>query len=100
MAFRKGQSGNPGGRPKKGLSLTDILRELGEVADVAMNGEKIERKQALSEAIWKKAITEGDFQCAKFIFERLDGMPKIKQELTGLDGERLVPDKITIEILK
>ncbi len=95
MAFRKGQSGNPGGRPKKGVSLTSILRELGDLRDVTINGEKIERKRALGESLWKRAITDGDFQCAKFIFERLDGLPKPSPDDDGVDTrlEIVIVDK-------
>jgi hypothetical protein len=100
MAFHKGKSGNPNGRPKRGDSLTDILRELGNTQDVNYNGEPIERKRAIAEAIWKKAISEGDFQSIKFLYDRLDGLPVAKQEITGADGEPFIPEEITIRILK
>ena len=85
--FQKGQSGNPGGRPKHGESLTDLLRRLGDVQDVNYNSGMISRKQALSEAIWQKAIAEKDFQAIKYIYDRIDGSPRQAVEMTGADGD-------------
>lgn len=85
--FQKGQSGNPGGRPKRGESLTDILRRLGDIKDVNYNGESIERKRAIAEAIWQKAIVDKDFQAIKYIYDRCDGTPVQMSEITGRNGE-------------
>lgn len=86
MPFVKGQSGNPGGRPKRGVSMTDILRELGDIADVNLNGTPVERKRALAEAVWSKAIKERDMTAIKFIYERTDGLPLQRAEVSG--GEK------------
>lgn len=94
MAFQKGKSGNPGGRPKRGESLTDILNRLGDGTDVDYSGGKISRKQALSEAIWKKAIVDQDLMAIKYIFDRIDGTPVSRNEISGPDGESLTAIKI------
>ena len=92
--FQKGVSGNPGGRPKRGESLTDILRKLGDIEDVVYNGTTISRKQAVAEAIWQKAIAEKDLQAIKYLYDRIDGLPVARQEVSGEDGE---PFKLLIE---
>ena len=90
---------NRNGRPKKGESLTDILRELGGIADVSTEKGKIERRQAIANRLWQMAIA-GDLAAIKMIYDRIDGSPRQSVEMTGADGEKLVPDKITIEIIK
>jgi hypothetical protein len=94
--FHKGQSGNPGGRPKNGESLTDILRRLGDVQDVSYNNGFISRKQAIAEAVWQKAISEKDFQAIKYIYDRIDGTPRASMDM-NIDGKL---EGITIEITK
>jgi hypothetical protein len=69
MAFKKGQSGNPKGRPPKGHAITDLLNKyLCETAP----GDKVERKQKLIEAMFKHAV-EGDTTAMKYIVDRIDG---------------------------
>jgi hypothetical protein len=64
--WKPGQSGNPKGRPKKGESLTDALREvLGEDGKV-----KIAQK-LISLATSKKP----NIAALKYIYDRIDGMP-------------------------
>jgi hypothetical protein len=81
--FKKGDPLiNRGGRPKKGETLTDILRSLGEIKDVGTADGKMARKQALGERLWKMAI-EGDIVAIKYIFDRVDGPPKMELEHSG-----------------
>lgn len=72
---------NRAGRPKEG-ALTDILREFGDMEDVEFSGDKIARKRALSQRLWQKAL-EGDIQCIKYIFDRIDGRPTERHEVEG-----------------
>ena len=62
MAFVKGQSGNPAGRPKKGTALTDILSEKVDAAELA---QKLIDK-----------ANEGDIIAMKYIYDRIDGRPR------------------------
>jgi hypothetical protein len=76
---------NRNGRPKKENCLTDILREMGNVADVSNNGDMIDRKQALAEAIWRKAIVDKDLAAIRYIYDRIDGMPHASMDME-IDG--------------
>ncbi len=68
--FAKGTSGNPGGRPKSGESLTELLRHAGEQP---VNGkDQRSRNQALAEKIWSMAIG-GDWTAINLLLNRLDG---------------------------
>lgn len=80
--FVPGTSGNPNGRPLKGDTLTDAMRDfLGntEIGDVRT------RKDKFVEKVFNKALTDGDPVCIKLIWNYLDGMPKqeVDQNLNG-----------------
>jgi hypothetical protein len=75
--WQPGQSGNPGGRPKKKL-IDEALAELLEAQDSAEAGE-------LAKVLLAKA-KDGDVRAAQLIAERTQGKPNQKVELTGKDG--------------
>lgn len=62
-SWKKGESGNPQGRPKKGETFTDILN-----ASYS--------KEDLLEKMWQRAMTEDDFQAMKYLMDRWDGTPR------------------------
>jgi hypothetical protein len=81
--FKKGRSGNPGGRPK-GTSITAILRELlnrptedGRVVAEELADVFIERAKA------------GQFKFAKEILDRTEGKVPDRVEVSGKDGKPL-----------
>jgi ribosomal protein L17 len=79
MKYQKGQSGNPKGRPKKGETLTDLLREKIEKPKTPRE------KKARKELIIEKLITlaeAGDLAALKYVFDRIDGRPKESIEIT------------------
>lgn len=78
--FPEGVSGNPKGRPPKGYSITEMMKE--------MLSSKPEVKEAIGKSILKKAL-EGDVTAMRMLWQYMDGMPLNKTELTGKDGESL-----------
>lgn len=73
--FKKGQSGNPGGKVKKEKSLTGILDQTLEDQKITVNGIEYTGKQALALKLYQLAMT-GDVPAIKYIFDRIDGPPK------------------------
>lgn len=71
--WKKGQSGNPHGRPKKGYSITETFRQL-------LEGKPEIRKQ-LAQSILNKALI-GDVAAQKLIWQYMDGMPKQEIDAT------------------
>jgi hypothetical protein len=68
--FKKGQSGNPNGRPRKLPELDKLLAEvLGEEKDGITAGE------AILKAIRAKAA-KGDVRAAELLLDRAYGKPK------------------------
>jgi hypothetical protein len=65
--FRPGQSGNPKGRPSKGYSITEMMKE--------MLGSDPEIKKSLGERIIALAL-KGDIAAIKLVWNYMDGMPK------------------------
>lgn len=75
--WQKGQSGNPKGRPKKGQTMTDLLKEyLEEKNDLGIkeDGDLITVKRALIKGIVMLALS-GNVQAMQYIINRIDGMP-------------------------
>ncbi|MDR0474926.1 MAG: DUF5681 domain-containing protein [Treponema sp.] len=87
MPFKQGKSGNPKGRPKKGETLTDLLREKIETPKTPR--EKLTRKEKITEKLIALAEA-GDLSAIKYMFDRLDGRPIESIELTdGAIDQRL-----------
>jgi len=70
--FQKGVSGNPNGRPPKGYSITEMMKD--------MLNKSPEKKLALGKVIYKKAL-EGDITAIKTLWQYMDGMPVTKAEV-------------------
>jgi len=79
MPFEKGKSGNSAGRPKKGETLTDLLREKLEAPKTTKG--KITRKERIVEKLIVMAES-GDLSALKYLIDRCDGRPKESLELT------------------
>jgi len=69
--FQKGQSGNPGGRPK-GKSITALLEKYLKGKDGEIEGKT--RKQALIEKLTEMGL-DGNMIALKYIIDRIDGKP-------------------------
>ena len=89
--WKKGQSGNPNGRPKKDRCISDILREQG----LNIIDGKHTNLQLIVEKLYEKA-SGGDLKAIDMIFDRLEGKPAQKVEVE----ESILPTGFDIEIIK
>ena len=85
--FKKGQSGNPGGRPKGSTSLVSLLKRLG--AEPSDTDKNLTRDEAMMREIYKAAETV-DKQAIQFITERREGKPRQAIDLTERDPDEVV----------
>lgn len=70
--FKPGQSGNPGGRPKKEWTWAGLLEAVGEETEIK-SGQKF--KDLVSKRMWVDAVN-GSLGAQKEIMNRMEGMPK------------------------
>lgn len=81
MAFEKGKSGNPGGRPS--------VKPWREALELAVNEEdpvtKKRKLRRIAEAVIDAAMA-GDMTAAKEVGDRLDGKPRQETEISGSEG--------------
>lgn len=88
---------NPNGRPKKGMTLTDVTREILE--------EELPDGRSRKEALMRKVATlayEGNETMIKLIWNYIDGLPVQRNEITGKDGKDLPTPilKINTDVLR
>ena len=76
--FKKGTSGNPNGRPKKGFAISDILDELGD--KVVSDSKTL--KELVLEKVYDMALG-GDLNSIKFIADRTEGTALHKMSVTS-----------------
>lgn len=76
MPFRKGQSGNPGGRPKREWSWSGELAKAVEAS--AKDGKPI--KYHVARSLVAEAL-KGNVMAQKELMNRMDGMPQ--QDVTS-----------------
>ena len=105
--WKDGMSGNPNGRPKKGMTLTEVLKEFLDVRD---KGNKKTRKELLVQKIIKLAL-EGNIPAIRFVWAYIDGLPLQRQEIIEIDdtpqesqytpeGEKVINDAISQAYMK
>jgi len=78
--FKPGNNANPHGRPKKGETLTDALRDAID-------------KDALAQALLK-LVEKGDVAAIKYAYDRVEGRPKETIEQTI----REMPEIIEVDL--
>ena len=83
--WKKGQSGNPHGRPPLAKSLAEAVRNMG----CEPSGERpgISKLQAVLVALYRKAM-KGDERAAALLFER--GFGKVTQPMDIESTQRLI----------
>lgn len=89
MPFVKGQSGNPKGRPKKGHTLSDAIKEALDKRDVQKGYDKVTRNQAIAEVLTQEAL-KGNLTAINMVLDRMEGRPMIRQEI-DMDAKMDVP---------
>ena len=77
-SYKKGQSGNPKGRPKKGWTWSEALEDA--MKEAMKDGKPV--KHHVARALVREAL-KGNVQAAKEIMNRMDGMPKQAIETDG-----------------
>ena len=89
-SWKPGQSGNTNGRPTKGYSITDTVRE--------MLASSPDAKEKLSKKVLEKAL-EGDLKAVELLWSYMDGRPvQTSNVLLSEEPEEKV--KRTLALLK
>jgi len=71
MGWKKGESGNPDGRPPKGQTITELIEQIGEE-----KGEgPLSRREIAVRKMWHMAGS-GDVAAFKYLTDRQDGKPR------------------------
>jgi hypothetical protein len=90
MTFKPGQSGNPGGRPKKGFSIREHLRNMmsEEITIPGKDGraDTVMTKGAIVSSKLFQAAASGDLTAIKICIDNIDGPPTQGVELSGKDA--------------
>ena len=81
MVFQPGQSGNPGGRPKREWTWSSLIAEEMEKVLTAKDGTKDKTKNFVAKRLVKMAI-DGDIMAQKEIMNRMDGNPTQHTDIT------------------
>lgn len=78
--FKKGQTGNPKGRPKKVADFDqEIEEELAKAGALEADGKPITKQQLIIRKMAEKAM-KGDVKASQFLAERIKGKPTQKIE--------------------
>ena len=85
--FKKGQSGNPNGRPKKINTIPDILRKIGDEEGTADGKSKLD---VIMNKVFQFAL-EGKPWAVQFIADRTEGKPKEFIE------QKIIKDEVIVE---
>ncbi len=84
--WKKGQSGNPNGRPPKPSSIISILKEELRKPSGLKEGESWE--QAIVR-LWLAMVGDGDMKALKELLDRIYGKPAESLQLSGPGGKEI-----------
>lgn len=85
--FKKGQSGNPEGRPAGSFSLLTLLKQKLQEIPEEYKEDKKTYADLIVERMLADSIKKGDQQQIKLIWNYIEGMPT--QKIAGADGHPL-----------
>tara|TARA_R100000808_G_scaffold7129_2_gene21042 strand:+ start:1591 stop:1923 length:333 start_codon:yes stop_codon:yes gene_type:complete len=85
--FKKGVSGNPNGRPKKGTAIADILNARGDEVDD--NG--LTNREIMLHKVYDKAVKHTDRWAVQFIADRTEGRA-IERSVVSDEWKELVTE--------
>jgi hypothetical protein len=83
--FKKGQSGNPNGRPVGSVSIVEGIKR--KLMEIEPENKKTYYELFLSK-LFRKAIKDGDVTLIRDMINRVDGMPKQSSDITS-NGKEL-----------
>ncbi|MFA6386371.1 MAG: DUF5681 domain-containing protein [Candidatus Paceibacterota bacterium] len=101
--FQPGTTGNPMGRPKGSLSITQAIKD--KLQEVYPGSDRKIKKTYLDkivEGILKNAIEKGDTRSQKDIWAYIDGQPKVELEINKFSvfsREQLI-ERIMLKLTK
>lgn len=96
--FRRGQSGNPKGRPKKTANLkTDLAKLMGGKIEITINGEKrkANRQEALLLSLYQRALQK-DARAAKTLFDMVIKL-QLPEDKFKIEPDLSEADQLIIE---
>lgn len=93
MPFKKGQSGNPKGRPPEADSIATEMRKILNEKAVGKDGKELSltHKEVFARSVLKSAL-EGNARAAQLLWNHVDGMPTQKNIVDLGDKPILVLD--------
>ena len=86
--IQKGEVRNPNGRPKGSISAVSALKRALKEYDLNDPQKRTKLQQLVDKTI-EKAIVDGDVSIIKDIYDRLDGKPAQKTDVTT-GGEKIM----------
>jgi len=93
--FTPGRSGNPGGRPRGSKNLVNLLVKALCKKAKGKDGAEKEYYELLAESVVLNAA-KGNAALVKLIFDYHEGPPLQKHELSGPNGEPLIPAEMVV----
>lgn len=85
-SFKPGVVTNPKGRPPKGMSLTELMRE--HLENIPEGQEKTHKEVFIEKVL--ELAKKGDATAMKITWNYLEGMPKQNVDVTS-GGEKITP---------
>lgn len=86
--FKKGQSGNPKGRPKGSTSIASLIKKIG--SEEISQGNPYDKLEFIMRKVFDFAV-QGESWAVHFIADRLEGKPK---QVVGIQDVSDEPIKV------